>query len=726
MAWFTKILIYTLGIISYPVAKLLEFVLGSHHGIIYRRAELKELIAMHSSHSSHGGDLKRDTVTIIGATLDLQEKVVRQAMTPIEDVFMLSIDSKLDYDLLKKICLTGHSRVPVYEEVEIPVRLLRGVGIEGDVSDGDSGHVEMRKLKRIVGILLVKQCVLLDPKDAIPLRSIPLNKVPFVPNNEPLLGILDKFQEGRSHMAIVSRFSVEKAASVKQAVKRGLTQRLRQRVGIADSDSESDAESEKSKSEKPKRKRGNSILAAGNKRTMSSDETTLKGELDWKTASGGESPVLGHDHSGEKSGDTVGPRSILKGRGKGRRGSARFIPTKERDLEKGVVENADSGDGTEEKQSKSRRQSVQLEQSMPADAVLGKEGANEFLQITDPAVMPLGIITLEDVLEELIGEEIYDEFDPDGARGDPYVVHPTTASNPGEPVPKALDEALGSIGGTVNSELGASSLVVSAPVHTATGAPRILGTPPLAKPTALKGFNFLRSRSAPPIPRDGPALQTAPASNGLHTGTPTEDSTVYVMDGIGLQPINAPHEDLTALAAHSQLKGSAPVQTASPPAPDIMVSSNLAAPTPILAQANQVQLQAPQPRSSSPAPSLQSVLIERMRRLNGGASPAPGIVSQVVGASAAGLGSTAGSSGGASGPGLPSVVVTRPGSAQGGAAIAGLPVGGVGVVGAGRPGSVKGMRFKSSPLGGGERTGVVVAEKVRENMAAVGDDDRIA
>jgi hypothetical protein len=42
------------------------------------QTELKELIAMHSSLSSHGGDLKNDTVTIIGATLDLQEKVVMQ------------------------------------------------------------------------------------------------------------------------------------------------------------------------------------------------------------------------------------------------------------------------------------------------------------------------------------------------------------------------------------------------------------------------------------------------------------------------------------------------------------------------------------------------------------------------------------------------------------------------------------------------------------------------
>ena len=33
---------------------------------------------------------------------------------------MLSIDSKLDYKMLRKICSTGHSRVPVYEEVEVP------------------------------------------------------------------------------------------------------------------------------------------------------------------------------------------------------------------------------------------------------------------------------------------------------------------------------------------------------------------------------------------------------------------------------------------------------------------------------------------------------------------------------------------------------------------------------------------------------------------------------
>jgi hypothetical protein len=79
------------GIIAWPIAKILELTLGSHHGIIYRRGgtmlrhlslqccnnesvELKELIALHSSVGEYGGDLRSDTVTIIGATLDLQEK----------------------------------------------------------------------------------------------------------------------------------------------------------------------------------------------------------------------------------------------------------------------------------------------------------------------------------------------------------------------------------------------------------------------------------------------------------------------------------------------------------------------------------------------------------------------------------------------------------------------------------------------------------------------------
>lgn len=173
--------------------------MGPHHGIIYRRAgalmlcsittksllivntyflELKELIAMHAKQNPLGGDLRPDTVNIIGATLDLQDKTVRNAMTPIDRAFMLHIDAKLDYETLRRICATGHSRIPVYELVEIKVpRSVAIAAFDAGIGDEvppreilhgkksiDSNDLVKTKVKKIIGILLVKQCVLLDPE----------------------------------------------------------------------------------------------------------------------------------------------------------------------------------------------------------------------------------------------------------------------------------------------------------------------------------------------------------------------------------------------------------------------------------------------------------------------------------------------------------------------------------------------------------------------------------
>ena len=69
-------------------------------------------------------------------------------MTKIENVFMLSIDAKLDYETLREVCATGHSRIPVYEEVEVHAPAVQNV-----------------KAKKIIGVLFVKQVytVLLFP-----------------------------------------------------------------------------------------------------------------------------------------------------------------------------------------------------------------------------------------------------------------------------------------------------------------------------------------------------------------------------------------------------------------------------------------------------------------------------------------------------------------------------------------------------------------------------------
>ncbi|KAH9916543.1 uncharacterized protein B0H18DRAFT_1038241 [Fomitopsis serialis] len=514
MAGVVQILIYAFAIVAWPVAKLLEFALGPHHGIIYRRAELKELIAMHSDVGELGGDLRKDTVTIIGGALDLQEKVVKQAMTSIENVFMLSIDAKLDYETLRKICQTGHSRVPVYEEVDIPAPtavagtpVVREAGKAGakdpaealTSAGGASPSAKTIKAKKIIGILLVKQCVLLDPADATPVRKIPLNKVPIVPHNEPLLGLLDKFQEGRSHIAIVSRFSVERAQSVKKAVKQGLTQRLRS--AIRDTDSEDESSSDDEAAAPPKR---------WNLRRKKSDES--------KSSS-----------TGSANATTLRESS----HGDGSEEEAQGRETGGRRLGMGAVSTSDGKDEKkEDSKSKSRLPGLSVppgrgfwgrEQDMPADAVLSTENAEEFLQSVDPAVMPFGIITLEDVLEELIGEEIYDEFDPQG--------HPELAYA-GESKPKAQKLKMPG-GAVIRRRRSAPQLVASADADKRVpGQPYKFPPPSIVKPSALRGLNPLnlmalgkisRSRSAPPTPRDKTAARP---KDGDSTPAPVPEGEV--------------------------------------------------------------------------------------------------------------------------------------------------------------------------------------------------------
>ena len=208
------------------------------------------------------------------------------------------------------------------------------------------------------------------PTDAIPLRQMTLNKVLFVPNNEPLLGILDKFQEGRSHMAIVSRFSAERAKSVKKAVKQSLTQRIRQSVGISDDsgsssesdDSEGDTGSTGTRTSKPKPRK--TAVSDGS----TDPDTTLRGK-----------PVPENDQDGNHSdGEASEPdgtkrrfRLRRKKDGKRRRRGRREKRAEQEDIEMGEIpqetdRGRSGGFGLSSK-----------EQLTPADAVLAEESANE-------------------------------------------------------------------------------------------------------------------------------------------------------------------------------------------------------------------------------------------------------------------------------------------------------------------------------------------------------------
>ncbi|KAH8953920.1 hypothetical protein BDL97_08G052700 [Sphagnum fallax] len=135
-----------------------------------------------------GGELTNDETTIIAGALELTEKTASQAMTPIKDVFALDVNAKLDLAMMQMIMEKGHSRIPVYA---------------GSVTN-------------IVGLILVKNLLTFHPQDETPVRNCTIRKIPRVPEGAPLYDILNDFQKGHSHMAVVVKYNKEKADSLKQ------------------------------------------------------------------------------------------------------------------------------------------------------------------------------------------------------------------------------------------------------------------------------------------------------------------------------------------------------------------------------------------------------------------------------------------------------------------------------------------------------------------------------
>lgn len=177
VAPFVRILVWICFPIAYPISKLLDFLLGHGQVALFRRAELKTLVDMHGNEAGKGGELTHDETTIIAGALELTEKTAAVAMTPISDTFAIDINGKLDRDLMGLILERGHSRVPVYYE----------------------------EPTNIIGLILVKNLLTIDPEDEVPVKSATIRKIPRVPDTLPLYDILNEFQKGLSHMAVVVR-----------------------------------------------------------------------------------------------------------------------------------------------------------------------------------------------------------------------------------------------------------------------------------------------------------------------------------------------------------------------------------------------------------------------------------------------------------------------------------------------------------------------------------------
>jgi metal transporter CNNM len=67
--------------IAWPVAKLLDYVLGVHGAHTYKKAELKSFLQFHRTGEE---PLRDDEISILNGVLELNTKNVEEIMTPIK------------------------------------------------------------------------------------------------------------------------------------------------------------------------------------------------------------------------------------------------------------------------------------------------------------------------------------------------------------------------------------------------------------------------------------------------------------------------------------------------------------------------------------------------------------------------------------------------------------------------------------------------------------------
>jgi metal transporter CNNM len=177
-AWLVRLLMLLCSPVAWPIGRLLDVLLGGEQKALFRgRAQLKALVDVHGADEGMGGTLSADEVRIIRGALDLTSKTARAAMTPLSAVFAVSEDARLDDALLDAVLASGNSRVPVHRA-------------------GDRG--------RLVGQLLAKELVLVDPGAATPVADLPAGLVrplPRLPADTPLYDMLRLFEAGGSHVA---------------------------------------------------------------------------------------------------------------------------------------------------------------------------------------------------------------------------------------------------------------------------------------------------------------------------------------------------------------------------------------------------------------------------------------------------------------------------------------------------------------------------------------------
>eukprot|EP00949_MAST-11_sp_MAST-11-sp1_P000144 g144.t1 len=167
-----KFLLYP---ITWPIAKILDKVLGEEVGTIHSRSEMEALFKAYAKK----GKLDEEEADIMVGAVTYKDKVASDVMTPADKMFCVSMTDKLDFNTLSLIFKSGFSRIPI---------------------------VESAIDRHVVGMILTKDLIMIDPEEAHSVSAAMQlfgRDVHEVWPDTKLPDILKLFKSGKGHLAVV-------------------------------------------------------------------------------------------------------------------------------------------------------------------------------------------------------------------------------------------------------------------------------------------------------------------------------------------------------------------------------------------------------------------------------------------------------------------------------------------------------------------------------------------
>jgi len=173
----------------------------SHHSIRSISNQLTTTATPSSSqHQAVDGTYHRDEITMIEGALTLTTKRAADVCTPLRCVYALPSDTILDEEQMVQIWSRGYSRVPVYEPK------AEDAATTSSLDPSSSFH----DISQVVGVLLVRQLIVVDSSECRPISTLPLVRPPIISPSMHLVDIINLFQaaggrgKGGLHLAIVA------------------------------------------------------------------------------------------------------------------------------------------------------------------------------------------------------------------------------------------------------------------------------------------------------------------------------------------------------------------------------------------------------------------------------------------------------------------------------------------------------------------------------------------